>query len=118
MKMLFMILLTIMTITVSSATTPQEAYAEVKAGEAVLIDVREQAEVQEGMINYAQWFPLSKIKNDPSWLKELRPIIEDKKIYLYCRSGNRSGQVKEILKEKGIQAENLGGYQELRVILE
>jgi phage shock protein E len=118
MKIFCAILFSIIALNLGAATTPQAAYAEVKAGEAVLIDVREQEEVQEGMLKHAQWFPLSKIKNDPAWMKELKPLIKDKNIYLYCRTGNRSGQVKEILNEKGIQAQNLGGYRELREILE
>lgn len=117
MKMLA-ILFSILTLNLSAATSPQEAYAQVKAGKAVLIDVREQEEVQEGMLEHAQWFPLSRIKHDPAWMEELRPLIKEKNIFLYCRSGNRSGQAKEILKKEGIHSENLGGYQRLREILD
>lgn len=99
------------------ATTPQEAFDLSQKGKAVLIDVREKEELQDGMVKGAKWFPLSKIENDSNWKKEFTPIAKDKKIFLYCRSGRRSEKVEALLKELKFDAENIGGYQDLKDIL-
>lgn len=98
-------------------TTPKEAYQMAKEGKAVIVDVREQNEIKEGMIDHAQWFPLSKIKENKNWKKDFEKMTDGKQIFLYCRSGNRSGQVQEILKKEGIPSENIGGYETLKTEL-
>lgn len=90
------------------------AYQQLQKNEAIFVDVREKDEVEEGMIKGATWFPLSKISNNANWLKGFKDISADKKIYLYCRSGNRSGKVQNILMKHGINAKNIGGYEVLK----
>ena len=92
----------------------KDAFDQAKKGEAILIDVREQGEVADGMIENAKWFALSKINHDKNWLSEFKNVVGNKKIYLYCRSGGRSGRVQSILKKNGIEAVNLGGYMTLQ----
>ena len=99
------------------ATDPKTAYALVQKNEAVMIDVREEDEVQSGMVKDARWFPLSKIENDKNWKKEFTKLTDDKKIFLYCRSGRRSEKVLNILKEAGIESKNIGGFETLKTIL-
>ena len=102
------------------ATTPEEAkeaYSLVQSGKAVFIVVREEDEIISGMIEEASWIPLSKIQADESWKEELLKTSKDKKIFLYCRSGNCSGKAQSILKEKGIPSVNIGGYESLKTIL-
>lgn len=96
------------------ATTPQKAYNMVLNGEAVLVDVREEIEAQDGMIQNAVLFPLSRTKTDGQWKKEFINLVGNKKIFLYCRSGRRSGEFLEILKKSKIESENLGGYLTLK----
>ncbi len=98
----------------NSHSNSKEAYELMTQEKAIIIDVREENEITEGMIKGAKWFALSKINQDQNWLKEFKAITGDKKIYLYCRSGGRSGRVQSLLKEKGISAENLGGYMTLQ----
>jgi phage shock protein E len=44
-----------------------------------------------------------------------RALAEDRPVYLYCRSGNRSGKAVRILRQKGFQeAYNIGGLSALR----
>ncbi len=75
----------------------------------ILIDVRTDAEWDDGYIETAIHIPLDKISNT------IEGFIEDKDqvIYLYCRSGNRSGQAEMALKSIGyVNAKNVGGIKE------
>ncbi len=92
----------------------KQSYDQFLAGKAVFIDVREEAEVNEGMIKGAVWIPLSQIEKDKTTeIERIKTISKDKEIYVYCRSGNRSGKVKDILEEAGLKAVNMGGYSSL-----
>ena len=71
----------------------------------ILIDVRTQVEWDDGYIETAIHIPLDKISNT------IEDVIEDKDqvIYLYCRSGNRSGKATKILIEAGyVNTKNAG----------
>lgn len=92
----------------------KEIAKDVAQGKIILIDVREKDEIQAGMIKDAHWFALSKFKADPSWKEEFKKLTKGKEILLYCRSGARSGRVKEILEKEGISAKNIGGYMHLK----
>ena len=75
----------------------------------ILIDVRTQAEWDDGYIETAIHMPLDKISDS------IRDFIEDKEqvIFLYCRSGNRSGQAEIALQSIGyVNAKNIGGIKE------
>lgn len=98
-------------------TTPQTAYEAVKRGKAVLIDVREKHEVELGMIRQAQWFALSSMTPSNDWLNDFKAMTRDKSVFLYCRSGKRAEKAKKILADKGIEAQNLGGYMTLKKVL-
>ena len=89
------------------------AYQNAKEGKAVIVDVREESEIKEGMVDLAISFPLSKIENDSNWKNEFTQLTKGKVIYLYCRSGARSGKVKAILKDNKIESETLGGFMTL-----
>ncbi len=60
-----------------------------------LIDVREQWEYDEGHIPNITLIPMNEI---PARLDE---IPTDKEVIVTCRSGNRSGQVTEFLRQQG-----------------
>ena len=75
----------------------------------ILIDVRTHAEWDDGHIETAIHIPLDKISST------IESVIEDKDhlIYLYCRSGNRSGQAEVALKSIGyVNAKNVGGIKD------
>ena len=91
-----------------------QSYELYRQGKAVIIDVREQDEVKEGMIKGALWFPLSLMEtNRDGEIKKIKETAKDKEIFVYCRSGKRSGKVQGYLKEAGIKSVNLGGYSSL-----
>ena len=78
---------------------------------AVLVDVREEDEVKDGMAADAQWMPMSKIEaDDPAWVAFQKKLPKDKKIVLYCAVGGRAGRVAKMLSEKGFKTANMGGF--------
>lgn len=63
----------------------------------VLIDVREQWEYDQGHIPNITLIPMGEITN------RLNEIPRDKEVIFTCRSGNRSGQVTEFLRQSGFE---------------
>jgi len=92
--------------------TPNEAKELVDAGKAVLVDVREEEELKEsGTAEGALWMPMSKMaEEDPEWETFKAGLPKDKKVILFCRSGNRSGRMAGFLSCEGFDTENLGGF--------
>jgi rhodanese-related sulfurtransferase len=90
--------------------TPTDAAAQVSAGTAVLIDVREPSEWSRGTAVPAALLSLSALRSDR---REWKPYLEknkDKLLILYCASGMRSGVAAGILKKEGLRVANLGGF--------
>lgn len=84
----------------------------IAAGTAVLIDVREQAEWDNGHLKAATLLPLSLLSKEGAEIPASLP--KDKPIYLHCRSGARSLKAAEILKAKGYDVRPLAqGYGQL-----
>lgn len=93
--------------------TPSEALAAVKENRAVLIDVRELDEVQEGMAAPASWFSMYEMEEgNPKYADFLKNLDKSKEIILYCRSGRRSGMAAQMLADKGFKTTNLGGFED------
>jgi phage shock protein E len=82
-----------------------------KAG-AQLIDVRTSEEYNAGFIDSAVNIPLADIQAG-----QLPTVAKDKKLYLYCHSGNRAAQAKTILQSAGYTSvTNLGGIADVVAI--
>ena len=77
--------------------------------ETLVIDVRSLEEVKTGIIQDAihiEWTQIDKEINDID-------VTKDQPIYLYCRSGNRSGKATVILEKIGFtNVINAGGIKE------
>lgn len=101
----------------SMAADPSHAYELMEEGKAVIVDVREEEEQRAGMIRGAMGYPLSRFTSSSDWVRPFRDLSQEKVVFLYCRTGRRSAMVKSILHDRGIAAENLGGYEELQHIL-
>lgn len=69
----------------------------------VLIDVREPDEFAAGHIPEATLIPLGQLSS------RLSEIPKDKTVVAVCRSGNRSGQATELLRQAGFDAHNMSG---------
>lgn len=95
--------------------SPAKIRKAVTGGTAVLVDVREADEWQEGHLKEAVLLPLSVLKAGitPEQLTE-RKIPKGKVLYLHCGSGRRSLKAAEILLKLGYPAQPLKpGYQDL-----
>ena len=97
--------------TKDSLDTVKKALADKKA---VLIDVREKVEWDQGHLKDASLLPLSTLKGDalPKDLQSLLP--KDKIAYLHCASGKRCLTAAAILKKQGYDVRPLkDGYKDL-----
>ena len=80
---------------------------ELIANDYYLIDVRTPEEFKSGYLEDAINIEWQNIKNLNKEIKK------DDKIYLYCRSGNRSGKATDILINLGYKnVKNIGGLKE------
>lgn len=89
---------------------PAEAAKRVAAGTAVLVDCREPAEWESGVVASATLLPLSDLRGER---KAWAPFLEankGKEIIIYCRSGNRAGQAATLLAAEGLKTANAGGF--------
>jgi len=77
-------------------TVDVETVAEVRERDDVLVlDVREQWEYDEGHIPGVTLIPMAEVS------QRLDDIPADKTVIVTCRSGNRSGQVTDYLRQQG-----------------
>ncbi|MFT3780425.1 MAG: rhodanese-like domain-containing protein [Nibricoccus sp.] len=91
--------------------TPAEAAAQVAAGTAVLIDVREPSEWASGSAAPAALLSLSDLQRERRDWKAYLEKNKDKLLILYCASGMRSGTAASVLKKEGYRVANLGGFR-------
>ncbi len=89
---------------------PVEADTRVKAGTAVLIDVREPDEWSGGVAAPAILASLSDLRGPRAQWKTLLEENKDKELILYCASGARSGIAAGMLRKEGYNAVNAGGF--------
>ena len=81
----------------------------VSSNEIIVIDVRSDEEVKTGIIQDAIHIEWTKIDKEITRID----ISKDHAIYLYCRSGNRSGKAVDILKNLGyVNVINAGGIKD------
>ncbi len=85
---------------------------KVSDGSAVLVDVRTEEEFNEGHINSAVLHPLQLIESG-----KFPTDKKDQKIFVYCRSGNRSAQATSLLNKAGYKnVVDLGGMSDVVAI--
>jgi rhodanese-related sulfurtransferase len=94
--------------------SPSEADARIKAGTAVLIDVREPDEWAGGVAEPALLCSLSDLRGDRVQWKTVLEANRDKELILYCASGARSGVAAGMLRKEGFNAVNAGGFGDWR----
>ncbi len=83
-------------------------------GSAVLIDVREVSEWNEGHLSNATLVPLSTLKDASTQAAALGKIPKDKPVYIHCRSGGRAVLSAEVLAGKGYDIRPLkAGFEKL-----
>lgn len=90
-------------------TVPQWKETIAQDTNAVILDVRTQEEVEEGMIADAKHID---IYLGQGFLDQIDTLDKEKNYYVYCRSGKRSVQACALMKQRGIHSTHnlLGGY--------
>lgn len=96
----------------------KDSMEKVKTGlrnkKAILLDVREQDEWDDGHLKSARLLPLSKLKEGIPAPDLARLLPKDKTIYAHCASGRRVLEAADILHQAGYHVEPLkSGYTEL-----
>ena len=77
----------------------------------IVIDVRTQDEYDDGHLKIANQH--HDILNG-DFQQQLDSLDKNETYYLYCRSGNRSGQATQMMKDQGFESVyNIGGYSDL-----
>jgi phage shock protein E len=88
--------------------------ARLKDKSAVLVDVREQKEWDEGHLRDASLIPLSKLKMDKEAEKVTKELSKKKIVYCHCGAGVRALTAADILKKQGYDVRPLkAGYKDL-----
>lgn len=82
-------------------------FKELVENEAVIIDVRSKKEFESGHIKGAKNIPLNELSD------KLGSLKQDKTIITCCASGARSGAAQGILRSKGFEVYNGGGWKSL-----
>ncbi|MAT39235.1 MAG: rhodanese [Ectothiorhodospiraceae bacterium] len=70
-----------------------------KDSDAVLIDTRTKMEYDEGHMPDAQLIDIM----DPQFREKIDALDRNKSYYMYCRSGNRSGQACKMMLKMGFE---------------
>jgi rhodanese-related sulfurtransferase len=116
MKSIFCVLLMVFGFTSCTAQdgvksiTTTELKALLEKENIQLLDVRSPEEIKQGAINTARF---ANYFDGDFYEKAVKQLDINKPVYLYCRSGNRSGKSAKILKAKGYTVYNvLGGYNQ------
>lgn len=81
---------------------------------AVLVDVREKSEWEDGHVENALHAPLSELKTPDGAKRFVSRLPENKIVYTHCAAGVRSVSAAKILRKHGIDVRPLkSGYDEL-----
>lgn len=91
--------------------SPSEFREMIQNDPGVVIDVRTDDEYQSGHLAMAN-YQLNVM--DGEFESKLDSLSKDKTYYLYCRTGNRSGQAARLMKKNGFEnVYNIGGFGDL-----
>ncbi len=82
---------------------------EISENTALLLDVREDDEWESGHAAGAIHFSLGRLSEGEVPTKDT-----EKKLYVYCASGGRSGVAEQTLSAKGFTVDNIGGLSNWR----
>jgi rhodanese-related sulfurtransferase len=93
---------------------PQEAASLIADGSAVLVDVREPSEWEQGVAEPANLLALSDLMGKRQMWEPFLARHRDRELILYCLSGGRSGSAARLLAGEGYRVANLGGFSAWR----
>ncbi len=94
--------------------TVKDVKANVEAGKAVIVDVREDAEWEAGHVKGAVHMPKSQLEDKAKLADLVKKLDKNKIIYTHCKGGGRALTCGELLKKEGFDVRPLKpGYQQL-----
>ena len=108
--MLVVVFVVVKKVMAGPSISPAEADERVKAGTAVLIDVREPDEWAGGVAEPALLCSFSDLRGDRAQWKAVLEANRGKELIVYCASGARSGIVAGMLRKEGFNVVNAGGF--------
>lgn len=110
----FMVFMAVRQLIASRPGMPlEEAKAALKAGTAVLVDVREPLEwPSTGVAKTAALLPFSDLRGERVQWRAFLEKHQDRKILVYCASGARSGLAAARLRRDGFDAVNAGSLRD------
>lgn len=92
----------------------EQVKLNLKDRKAVLLDVRDKDEWDEGHLTDATLVPLGKLRKKETADDLLKSVPKDKIVYTHCALGKRALSAAELLKELGYDVRPLSaGYEEL-----
>jgi len=101
------------TLAITSKEEVSKVINSIKKHKAILVDVRTPEEYNEGHLKFSKNIDF---KSD-DFKTLISKLDKTKTIYLYCRSGNRSGKALDTLRALGFKApHNIGGYADLQSV--
>jgi rhodanese-related sulfurtransferase len=92
---------------------PDALRAALKAGTAILVDVREPAEWAAGTAKHAALLPLSDLRGARQQWNAFLGKNRGKQLLVYCQSGSRSAAAAAQLRHEGLPALNAGSLAAL-----
>ena len=92
--------------------SPATCIDRIRAGSALLVDVREKKEWQRGVAESALLLPLSDLSRSRVEFGALRERVGERELILYCGAGVRSNLAARILRTEGFRAVNGGALSE------
>lgn len=90
----------------------EACFDRVRAGAAILIDVREPSEWRTGVADQAVLLSLSDLTSARETWKPFLAAHRDRELLCYCGAGVRSGMAARILTREGFRAANAGSFKE------
>src|SRR5205085_2464012 len=94
--------------------TPDDVKKAVTDGKAILLDVREKKEWDEGHLKGAVHLPVTSLRGEPKAEEIAKIIPKDKIIYAHCSLGVRCLKAADVLKKLGYDVRPLKpGYSDL-----
>ncbi len=88
--------------------TPAECAARVRVGDALLVDVREAREWNNGVAQHAALLPLSDLHSARTLWQPFLARAGQRELFLYCAIGGRAGIAAKLLASEGFKVANTG----------
>jgi rhodanese-related sulfurtransferase len=100
------------TFTTATRATPPAAEARIRAGRAVLVDVRQPGEWESGVAEGAALLPLTDLVGARALWRPFLEAVGGREMSVYCAAGGRSAVAARVLIREGFRAANGGALDE------